>query len=203
MKLFAVIPVKPFAEGKSRLRPILPDAARRDLNRHMYEHVLEVAAAAIGAGGIIVVSADRAALDLARGRAAIAVREDNRAGLNAALRTGAATAVKRGAEAVLVLPTDLPAVSRDDIEALVRHADRSPFVIIAPDRSERGTNALLMSPPDAIGFSFGEDSFAAHLAAARARHMEPVAVRRAGLAFDVDTPEDYRRLVNRECQAKG
>lgn len=203
MKLFAIIPVKPFAEGKSRLGEILSDAARRDLNRQMFEHVYDVALSAIGAGNIIVVSADRAALDLARDRGAVAIREDRRAGLNAALITGVKGAAKMGAEAVLILPTDLPSVSRDDIEALVRHADRSPFVIIAPDRSERGTNALLMAPPDAIGFSFGEDSFAAHLAAARARHMEPVPVRRAGLAFDIDTPEDYQRLTKSGWQVKG
>ena len=203
MNLFAVIPVKPFAEGKSRLSEVLSDAARRDLNRRMYEHVLDTASSAIGPGNMIVVSADSAALDLARDRGAIAVREDSPAGLNAALNEGTAAAAKRGAEAVLILPTDLPSVSRDDIDALVRHAGKSPVVVIASDRPERGTNALLLSPPDVIGFSFGEESFAAHLAAARARHMEPVTVRRAGLAFDIDTPEDYRRLTGQSVRTKG
>lgn len=201
MKLFAVIPVKPFAEGKSRLKDILSDAARRDLNFHMFEHVLNVCTTVIGAANTIIVSADQTALELAREGGALGVCEEPRAGLNAALKAGAETAAARGADAVLILPTDLPTLSQGDIEALASHADPSPCVIIAPDRLDQGTNALLISPPDAIGFSFGENSFATHREAARSRHIEPVTVRRAGLAFDIDTPEDYQRLERQGWQA--
>lgn len=195
MKLFAVIPVKPFAEGKSRLRNILSDAARRDLNAHMFGHVLNVVTSAIGAANTIVVSADQTALEVAGGCGALGVREATRAGLNAALKIGAEAAAARGADAVLILPTDLPTIAQDDIEALAGATDPSPFVIIAPDRKGHGTNALLISPPDAIGFSFGENSFAAHCEAACAVKIKPVPVRRDGLAFDIDTPADYHRLA--------
>ena len=201
MKLFAVIPVKPFADGKSRLKDVLPDTARRDLNLHMFEHVLSIATSVIGAANTIIVSADQTALDLARKRGARTVREETPTGLNAALRAGTETATARGADAILILPTDLPTMSRGDIEALVSHASLSPFVIIAPDRGNKGSNALLISPPDAIGFYFGRDSFAAHKKAAHARQIEPVAVHRDGLAFDIDTPEDYRRLERQGWEA--
>jgi 2-phospho-L-lactate guanylyltransferase len=194
MRLFAVIPVKPFAEGKSRLKDILSDTARRDLNFHMLEHVLTVAASMIGAANTIVVSADQTALALARDHGATTVREATCAGLNAALKVGAEHAVARGADAILILPTDLPTLSLGDLEALLDCAKIPPCVIIAPDRSNRGTNALLISPPDAIGFSFGPDSFTAHQVAAHAIPVNPVSVHRDGLAFDIDTPEDYQQL---------
>ena len=201
MKLFAVIPVKPFADGKSRLKNILSDTARRDFNIHMFEHVLTIATSAIGAAHTIIVSADRTALEIASKRSVLTVRENTPTGLNAALKEGAETATKQGADAILMLPTDLPTLSHGDIEALVSHASLSPFVLIAPDRRGKGTNALLISPPDAIGFSFGPDSFVAHQEAAHGRQIEPVAVHRDGLAFDIDTPEDYHRLEKQGWEA--
>lgn len=195
MKLFAVIPVKPLADGKSRLADVLTDQARRDLNQRMFTHVLDTAAAVIGAASIVVVSADGAVLDLAAARGAHALREETQAGLNPALKAGAAAASAHGADAILVLPTDLPTLSPGDIEALTHRASDSPCLLIAPDRQQKGTNSLLISPPDAVEFSFGPDSFAKHQRAARAIGVAPVIVRRDGLAFDIDTPEDYRLLV--------
>ncbi len=160
----------------------------------MFEHVLNVATGVIGAANTIIVSAVQTALELAREYGAIAVREETRARLNPALNLGAKTAATMGGDAVLILPTDLPTMSPSDIKAFVSRANLSPFVIIAPDRLDQGTNALLISPPDAIGFSFGRNSFATHREAAHDRHIEPVPVHRNGLAFDIDTPEDYQQL---------
>jgi 2-phospho-L-lactate guanylyltransferase len=201
MNLFAVIPVKPFEEGKSRLREILTDTARRDFNREMFEHVLAVAVPVIGAGNTIVVSTDRTALELAGKWGVCAVREQMPTGLNAALKTGAASATARGADAILILPTDLPTLSQDDINALTSRANRSPLVVIAPDRRKKGTNALLIAPPDAIELTFGPNSFAAHQEHARAQQIEPIPVNRDGLAFDIDTPEDYRQLKRQGWEA--
>ena len=61
--------------------------------------------------------------------------------------------------------------------------------MLVPDRHGRGTNALLVAPPDAIDVRFGGDSRAAHAAAA----MEAGAllVELAGpLRLDLDTPDD-------------
>jgi 2-phospho-L-lactate guanylyltransferase len=203
MSLFTVIPVKPFSEGKSRLKGILSDRQRIDLNRQMFEHVLEVAAAVLGPATTIVVSADQMALDIARNTGAIALREESRAGLNAALAIGAAAAHNRGAGSLLILPTDLPHLEPSDVEALIDPAGRGSCVVIAPDLSKHGTNALLTSPPGVIDFSFGESSFAKHRNAARAVHLEPVVVQRGGLAFDIDTPEDFRQLETSQLQGGG
>jgi 2-phospho-L-lactate guanylyltransferase (CobY/MobA/RfbA family) len=42
---------------------------------------------------------------------------------------------------------------------------------------------------------FGEPSFQNHLAAARARGIEPVLLHLAGLGLDIDDPEDLRALI--------
>jgi 2-phospho-L-lactate guanylyltransferase len=47
-----------------------------------------------------------------------------------------------------------------------------------------------------MNFRFGPGSFAAHLAEAEQAEVPIVAVNRAGLAFDLDTPEDLARWLN-------
>ena len=66
---------------------------------------------------------------------------------------------------------------------------------IAPDRLGTGTNGLAVRPLGIIGFQFGSGSFAAHLAEAEAAGVQPAVVRRPGLAFDLDTPEDLARWL--------
>jgi 2-phospho-L-lactate guanylyltransferase (CobY/MobA/RfbA family) len=64
-----------------------------------------------------------------------------------------------------------------------------PLVIVTPDRAGRGTNALVLAPPGAIGFAFGGDSRTSHrerAAEAGARYVELD----GPLALDLDTPDD-------------
>jgi 2-phospho-L-lactate guanylyltransferase len=112
-------------------------------------------------------------------------------GLNAALAQARSDAVARSATALLVLPSDLPLVSAEALGAFsaIASAAGSPTVALAADRHGRGTNALLLVPPEAIDFAFGGDSRSAHAAlasAAGARYLEV----EGPLALDLDTPED-------------
>jgi 2-phospho-L-lactate guanylyltransferase len=96
-----------------------------------------------------------------------------------------------GADALLVLPIDLPLVSRDALTTLLDELDdpHRPLVVLVPDRHGRGTNALLLAPPDAIEFCFGGDSRAAHLDCARSRGVRMVEAD-GPLTLDLDTPAD-------------
>jgi 2-phospho-L-lactate guanylyltransferase len=92
---------------------------------------------------------------------------------------------------VLVLPADLPRLTPADVEALIGQQLAGPQVAIAPDRHEAGTNGLLVRPPGLLAYAFGEGSFQAHLAQARAAQVEPRLVRTPGLALDLDTADDW------------
>ena len=58
------------------------------------------------------------------------------------------------------------------------------------DRTGTGTNALLLARPGLIPYRFGEGSLAAHRAAAEANGLRFAICERAGLATDIDQPED-------------
>jgi 2-phospho-L-lactate guanylyltransferase len=199
MTLFSIIPVKPLADGKTRLQESLSQKARLRLNEQLFDHVLRVSVSAIGADRTIVVSQDALVLKKAGEHGALAVHEKANLGLNGALTLAASHAVEHGADALLVLPVDLPLLSTDDIAAL-RDNMAENKIVIAPDEACSGTNALLVSPPEILAFAFGTGSFRMHMAAARRAGIDPVIIRRATLAFDVDTPDDYVRFRSSEHQ---
>lgn len=202
MSVCAIIPVKPFAEGKARLAPVLSPASREALCRRLFEHVLEITCTTKSLDDILVVSADETARVIAEGRGASGLSEPTPEpgpiGLNAALALGCERALAHLYSTILVLPADLAFVTTADIDAMIAAgANRGPAMAIATDEAGDGTNALLLSPPDLIGFSFGEASFEAHLKAARAKNVDPVIIERPGLAFDVDAPDDLSRIAHR------
>lgn len=188
MKLAAIIPVKAFAEGKSRLAEILDDRERAALNTGFLDRTLDLVAAFPGISSTFVVSADDHALEAAEARGAVALRETG-SGLNAAIAQAVATARLGGAKAVLVIPTDLPLATVEDLLDLTA----SPRgLAIAPDRRGVGTNALCLVPTEGFAFRFGEDSFTAHVDEAHRAGLATQIHHGTRLGFDIDTPDDYR-----------
>lgn len=188
--LWLIIPVKSLAEGKSRLSDVLGPTQRRLLNRRFLDHVLSVAIEFPGGGSTLVVSRDADVLAMARARNIAVLEETEDDGQNPALTRACASLGDRDGRDLLVVSADLPHLSAEDLRAM----RRSPAAI-APNNAGTGTNALFVTAPHAIPFYFGEDSFSRHREACRSLGLEPVVVNRLGLAFDIDTPEDYARLM--------
>jgi 2-phospho-L-lactate guanylyltransferase len=196
MSSWVIIPVKSLAQGKSRLSPVLRSEERAALNRRLFGRVLDAAQSRFNLDRIVVVTGDTFLLTLVRGQGLHGL-DDTGGGLNAALGTGCRYAARHGARAVVVLPSDLPLVTAEDVDALTAALGERACVI-APDGQEQGTNALALAPPEADFFRFGADSFQAHLDAAKERGMALRILRRPGLSHDLDTPEDYRRYARGE-----
>jgi 2-phospho-L-lactate guanylyltransferase len=192
MRLWAIIPAKPFAAAKTRLSAALADDEREALARGMLERTLATAIAVGGISKVVVVTRDPEAQALARAHRAEVVEEGEGADLNEAVRLATSAALRGGAEAVLVLPTDLPLLLPGDLDALVERCSPPPAVVVAPDRFRRGTNALLVAPPALIEYGFGGDSFSIHLARAKAAGARLEICVRPGLRLDVDGPDDLR-----------
>jgi len=68
-------------------------------------------------------------------------------------------------------------------------------VTLVPSRDGDGTNALLVSPPDAFAPSFGPGSFVRHKALASQRGIACRVICLPGLGMDVDEPHDLLRLM--------
>ena len=66
---------------------------------------------------------------------------------------------------------------------------------VVPDRDNLGTNCLICSPPDVIGFVFDGKSFRPHVDAAFERGLTPRIVPSRGFALDIDTTDDLREIL--------
>ena len=185
------------ARAKSRLAGALGPANRAELALAMLEDVLESARQA-RVGRVLVVTDSAAVRAVAARHGAAALRVRPR-GTRSAARDALAAVARRGARRVAILPADLPLLRPADIVALAVRA-RTADVVLAPDRRRDGTNALVLSSPLALAPRFGPSSYRRHLDAARLAGLRSRIVRRRGLAFDLDDPDDLRALLASRTQ---
>jgi 2-phospho-L-lactate/phosphoenolpyruvate guanylyltransferase len=190
MELCAVVPVKELDRAKGRLASLLPKQLRQALMLAMLEDVLAALAATPGLGGIAVVTVDPAARRLAMTYGARLIELGARDGHTGAIAAAARLLREVGWPSMLTLPGDIPLVTPEEIGRLLEAHRAAPAFTIAPSRDERGSNAIICSPPDAVPLRFGEDSFFPHLQAAEACGIRPTVLRLPGIALDIDTPED-------------
>jgi len=199
-RIVALVPVRGLEGAKSRLGEALDAEERRALVERLLVRTVAAAAGTKALVGVVVVSADKEVLALASTLGARGVAQES-GGLNEALDIGRASAIADGADAVLVVPGDLPAVTADELGRVIARARAHvaarvvagapvhALVTLVTDRAGTGTNVLLVAPPDAISFHFGDGSRAVHAAAARAARAAYLEI--AGpLDLDLDTPDD-------------
>lgn len=190
MTIWAIVPVKPLRRGKSRLAGALSEDERAELNQSLLQHTLNVLRDVKELEQVLVVSRDPHALAVARQYGARTVREDGQPELNTALTRATVIAQIHATRGVLILPADLPLVSREDVLTLTAKAVEPPVVVIAPDRHHKGTNALLICPSGLIEYDFGENSFQRHCERAKQAGARLEIVELPSLGLDLDLPED-------------
>ena len=206
-KVCAVVPVKDARHAKARLAGVLSGAQRTQLAHAMLEDVLiALAATAADLDSILVVTVDRRAADIAVRYGAEPTAEHADAGHTAAVRAAAQRLESCGVD-LLTLPADIPLVQPEDIgRLLVIHDEAAKrggrLFGIAPARDGRGSNAIVCSPASAVPLQFGDDSFAAHLAAARACGIEPSIAHLPRVALDIDRPDDLASLLAIEAHTR-
>jgi 2-phospho-L-lactate/phosphoenolpyruvate guanylyltransferase len=193
MSTLAILPIKTFSEAKRRLRRGLTEGERRALAESMFTDVLVALRRAASVDGILVVSADHGAQQIAGGYGA-AVLDDEEHGHNAAARHGIRRALELQARRVLLVPGDCPLLDPVELDELLAQTVDPPSVLIVPDRHGTGTNALVLTPPDALPPSFGPGSRERHTANAKSAAVASEVVEIPTLALDVDTPDDLDAL---------
>jgi 2-phospho-L-lactate guanylyltransferase len=194
-EVWAVVPVKEQGGAKQRLSGFLPPDQRRALAAAMLEDVLDALAAAPLAG-ICLVTLDPFATGIARRLGARVLTEGAQDGHTGAVMAGARMLIAEGHTTMLTVPGDIPRITAGEVSALIAAHRPAPSFTIAPAHDELGSNAILMSPPDAVTLRFGEDSYFPHLAAARAAGIAPTVVKLPGIGMDIDHPADLRRFLS-------
>lgn len=198
----AALPLKYPAQGKARLADLLDAERRAELRQCLFFDALEALAACARVAAIAVVSAEAPPLPPAL-RERVRWLDDGGGGLNAGAEIAARHFAAEGFAHLLILHADLPCVAAAELDAALDAHLRSPppALTLAPDRHGLGSNAMLCSPPTLLPFQYGEDSCRLHLQAAAAAGASARRLALPNLGLDVDTPEDFARLLESDAAA--
>jgi len=191
--VFVIIPVKRLNNAKSRLSPLLTDDERKQFCLKMLEDVLRTVKSTKGVDQTVVVSNDPEVSHVAK-NFDVAYFRERKTGLNEAVSEAVDWCVERRATSVLVLPADIPLVTPADLNRMLDLREKASMVI-SPSRSGKGTNALLLTPPDACPTFYGPCSFQRHLEEASKRGISFQMFRSQRIVLDIDTVEDLKDFI--------
>ena len=179
-------------ESKTRLSSILNPESRKRLTLLMLEDVISTLKRSKTLTGIVVVSSSIEVLDLGGSLGCETVREGTRGvGLNKAVELGVEYSGRLGAEAVLILPADIPMIDPEDVDGLLLmgFSLEKPYVVVSPSK-DGGTNALMLSLPTLINFRFGPNSYRLHLYEAEKTRSNIAVFHSKRVVLDVDDERD-------------
>jgi len=195
MRTAAILPVKRFPLAKQRLRESVADSLRSDLAKAMVGDVLSALRECTAIEATIVVTSESSVALAARYIGAIVVEDSAEEGQSAAVALGLARASEQGFERGLCVPGDCPTLDPAELVDLLE--GESAALVIVPDRHGKGTNGLLLTPPDAISPSFGPESRTRHEQLARDGGVSWRIEQPTSLLLDIDTGEDLDVLRER------
>ncbi len=182
--------MKPLAQSKQRLAPVLTERSRVCLALWMLDRVLQAVIGCAGIDETVVIGGDEAVASLVHARGA---RWEPEAvpGLNPTLQRALAEAQEDGFDAMLFLPADLPLACAADIRGAV--GGPAGRVVLAPG-CRRGTNAILVPAGIDFRFRLGEESFRRHIEDAARKGILWRTYHNTHIEADIDIPEDLAEL---------
>jgi len=192
--VFVIIPVKKLDKAKSRLSPLLTDDERKKFCLKMLEDVLRTVKSTRRINQTVVVSKDPAVLQVAKTFDAASLKE-RKTGLNEAVSEAIDWCIEKSATSVLVLPADIPLVAPTDLNRILSLGERAAMVI-SSSRSGKGTNALLLTPPNASPTFYGPRSFQRHIEEASKRKISLRRLSSPRIALDIDTVKDLMDFIS-------
>ena len=101
----------------------------------------------------------------------------------------------QGIKTMCLFPADIPLVSESEFQQIaIDHASHQGLTIV-PSHDFKGTNCMLLSPPNILPFCFGIDSYAEHIRQGIKLNLSCQSKHFHGIALDIDNPNDLKTLV--------
>lgn len=194
MALWAIVPVKPLHRNKSRFSGVLTDEESSELNHRLLVQTIDTLKSTPQIENILVISKDDRTLTVAREHGARTVLEPGDSRINLSLARATIIAKTYSMQGVLILPADMPFLTKEDITILLQRANDPPVVVIVPDRNRQETNALLVCPAGLIDYEFGLGSFSRHCERAHEVNARLEICELPSMALNIDLPEDLKEI---------
>lgn len=198
--MWAVVPLKQLEKAKARLAKVLSADERRALMLAMARDVLTALSRSKHLTGILIVSRTTEADALAQTFGTERCAESPTANLAQALIQASDYLLSQlHASGAMIVPADVPLITPEEVDAVLAQHQQ---VTVIPDDENLGTNCLICSPPNCIGYVFDGRSFKPHVDAAFAAGITPTILPSAGFALDIDTPDDLKALLEHDSDTQ-
>jgi 2-phospho-L-lactate guanylyltransferase len=202
MAIWAIVPVKPLAHGKSRLSSVLNTDERMSLNIRLLKKTLETISNVPEIEKTLIVTNDPEVVKITQLFHFDVCIEENECGMNRALDRGIDILKRNQVRSAIILPSDLPFVTVREIQVMIKMGSESKAMVIAPDRKKQGTNAIFYHSLEKVDFEFGPMSFDKHVKSAKANGVPICIFESDTFGLDIDLPEDlmiYRSRIPAEA----
>ena len=196
MAVYAVVPLKNLTVSKRRLSTVFTPLERRQLTLAMLEDVLNALKASV-VDKIVVIGEDVPVQEMAVKFGASFLWAKG-ASLNPAIEEATFWSVRDGAKSVLVLPEDIPLLIAKDLNRILELGAKGGSAVVLSPSQNWGTSALFQSPPQLIPPRFGPKSFLSHVQEAYRKGISVRLYFSNGLATDIDSAEDLKKLFEAE-----
>ena len=197
----AIIPVRELKSTKNRLKTTLPESGRALLTTALLENLVSRLETSVIQRIIIVASNPKEVQQCSDYSKKLSIISESRkhGGVNSAMTDGIERLTEEGVHGpLLLLPTDLPLITSDVLNRSVQFLrDESYEMVINGSERRDGTNLLGFADSRSIPIklSYDENSFNAHVEEAHAAGLRLVETDLPEISFDVDSPDDYIRLL--------
>lgn len=194
--MFAIVPVKNFESGKSRLASLLTVEERVKLSELFLDYTLNTLTNTSAISNVVVVSSDKRAEGIAKIHNVKFLQEKKNQGVNAAVALADVYISEYAVDATIVIPQDLPLLLPEDIERICTSAqEHEKCLVICPSLRFDGSNALLRRPPLLITTNYDNDSYNVHIKKAKASDAIIKIIKTKRIMTDIDTVEDVINLI--------
>jgi len=162
LSTWAIVPVKPFSEGKSRLRSCFQNEELFEINKNCFIRTLKKLQDNAEIDHVLVISRSQEVLEIAQAMNAEALLESEPFSLNNGIKQALLHLGDKLCSRVMIIPTDLPRLDGADLKALLTRPLEWQGVVLVPDHLQTGTNAVVLCNTNSFLPQFGRNSFQKH-----------------------------------------
>jgi 2-phospho-L-lactate guanylyltransferase len=196
LKVFAIVPVKPFESAKSRLGTLLNKYERERLSKLLLKRTVSVLKRSSRISAIVLVSPDLGVEKIAHMHGVTFLKERLQDGVNSAVKLAEKYCSQAGAEATLVLPLDLPLLLPEDIDTVCNVAlTTASCIILCPSYKLDGSNLMLRKPSNIIQTSYDSNSYIMHALEGARKNIKTSILFIRRVMVDIDTKQDITEFL--------
>ena len=197
INLIVVIPLKNILRTKTRLKTILSLSERKLLTNYLLFQLIEkiqIIKKSLSEINIdlAITTSNKLSFESLKIQNIFIISDKGTKSLSSALNNSAVWASKQNYDVLCIFPSDLHNPKIKDLKKFLSPPYIQNEMRICPS-IDRGTNAMLVSPPDLIKFNYGKRSFDNHIKIANQKGFKTSIIKLHSLTLDIDGERDFKQ----------